>query len=312
MEHIRTPYELQLTQSFRFGEAIAEVANAVLHLIDRSATVRGSPSIKSKIGCANPDTILTRTNASLIGYVLAAQSAGRSACVVGGTQELKWMLDDVIRLKQGRTGEHHEFFGYKNWAEVQEAVLRPEGEHLKTFVKIVDSYGEKTIINALSHSKADESEADLILLTAHKSKGREWSGVMLDDDFFEPYLVPADERLRNSKRMSGNSVSGPVDNKIYNYSQEEARLLYVACTRAIDALQIPRWCEAFFGIQQTVNRMVLEPKLGQPVATSKHESAFPLVTEQAYSQQPIQAPQKSIPWVWIIIVAILVIMLLRR
>ena len=80
------------------------------------------------------------------------------------------------------------------------------------------------MINALSHSKADESEADLILLTAHKSKGREWSGVMLDDDFFEPYLVPADERLRNSKRMKPSPVSGPVDNKIYNYSQRRGTI----------------------------------------------------------------------------------------
>jgi superfamily I DNA/RNA helicase len=62
-----------------------------------------------------------------------------------------------------------------------------------------------------------ESEADVIVSTAHKSKGREWSTVRLAGDFAEPL-----ER--------GAGADG------------ELRLLYVAATRARDVLDL-RACE---------------------------------------------------------------------
>jgi len=67
-----------------------------------------------------------------------------------------------------------------------------------------------------------EEDAELYLSTAHKSKGLEWHSVQLADDFPPPYLG----KERNPR-----------------WNEEEAHLLYVACTRAQHALDVSR-CEA--------------------------------------------------------------------
>jgi superfamily I DNA/RNA helicase len=60
---------------------------------------------------------------------------------------------------------------------------------------------------------APRSSADVVLSTAHKAKGREWDAVRISDDF-----MPTKER-------EGESVS-----------RSEAMLMYVAVTRAKNAL----------------------------------------------------------------------------
>ena len=81
-------------------------------------------------------------------------------------------------------------------------------------MQLVDTHGAETIINAVTRLAA-EQQARVIVSTAHKAKGREWPSVRIGPGF-EP---PADEDGR----------PGPL-------SAEEARLIYVAVTRARELL----------------------------------------------------------------------------
>ncbi|ASR10761.1 hypothetical protein CHY08_27155 (plasmid) [Rhizobium leguminosarum bv. viciae] len=72
--------------------------------------------------------------------------------------------------------------------------------------------------NVGAEQTVDEEKADLVISTAHKSKGREWKSVRLMDDF-----------LRSSPTDKENSGPDPA----------EMRLLYVALTRAKESLEAP-------------------------------------------------------------------------
>ena len=93
--------------------------------------------------------------------------------------------------------------------------MRDEGgSDLKVFVKLIDEYGVQTVMD-VANKAVDEKYADVIVSTAHKSKGREWSAVKIGGDFREPVDedgVPTD----------------PI--------KAECNLAYVSVTRAMNQL----------------------------------------------------------------------------
>lgn len=52
-------------------------------------------------------------------------------------------------------------------------------------VKLVDDYGVEDIL-AVCAGSVSEKDADIIVSTAHKSKGREWNHVKIASDFSPP------------------------------------------------------------------------------------------------------------------------------
>lgn len=87
----------------------------------------------------------------------------------------------------------------------------PQGEDLKLLVKLVDEFGPDRIIEAL-RNMPPESVADIVISTAHVSKGRQFATVQLADDF----------------------PDGPLS----AVEPEELRLLYVAVTRAQERVDV--------------------------------------------------------------------------
>jgi superfamily I DNA/RNA helicase len=201
-----------LTQSFRFGPAIAEVANTILaRLPDAELRIIGTPDIASVVGpVAEPDAVLTRTNAAAVETVLHTQQSGRQAALVGGGEEVVRFAKASVELTQfGRT-EHPDLACFDSWGEVQAYVNEDEqGGELRLLVSLVDRFGVPTILDALDRVIREE-DADVTVSTAHKAKGREWDAVQLAGDFPEPE----------------------------KQGDEELRLLYVACTRAKRELDI--------------------------------------------------------------------------
>jgi len=79
---------------------------------------------------------------------------------------------------------------------------------LRLSVKLIKDYGVEKILRAVDESAGRPEDADVVISTAHKSKGREWPSVRIGDDFPMP------------KDPEGT------------FSPAEMRLLYVAVTRA--------------------------------------------------------------------------------
>lgn len=208
---------LYLRQSFRFGNAVADVANTILAQIPSAAMrITGTPSIPSVVGpVAAPKAILCRTNATAVRTVMRLQAEGRVASLVGGGDDVVTFARAAGELMEGRPTEHRELACFSSWSEVQTYISEDaQGSELRLLAKLVDDFGVPAILAALG-STIREEDADVIVSTAHKSKGREWDSVQLAGDFPPPEKMDDDER----------------------------RLLYVAVTRAqleldIEAVEI--------------------------------------------------------------------------
>lgn len=199
-----------LTQSFRFGPAVAEVANLLLDLIDSPMHLTGLASIPSSVEqiAGYPDAILTRTNGKAMATVLDAQRNGKTPYLMGGGSTVLSFTKAAAQLMDGVRPAHPELACFDTWDEVKEYVSNdPQGDELGLMVSLVEEYGVDLIIKALDKMPRSEVNSDLVVSTAHKAKGREWDRVQLAGDFTLP---------------NGQVAPSPAD----------VRLLYVACTRA--------------------------------------------------------------------------------
>lgn len=224
MEEIDTDRSCFLTTSFRFGSAIADAASRILSLLGEARALKGNPRSHSRIGPTDPLTILARTNASTITAVIEALDKGIRPHLVGGITELMAMLRGVQELKVGTPSVVPEFFGFANWQEVVEFARSGEGEHLQTFVNLVETRGERQLMWALNRT-AEADRCDQIISTAHKAKGREWTTVRLMDDF-----------LKSQPRQD---ATPDATGRIKGHDPAELRLFYVALTRAKEAIEVP-------------------------------------------------------------------------
>jgi hypothetical protein len=212
MDTFKADHHLFLTQSFRFGPAVAHEANKWLSLIDAPLRLTGFDQIDSRLAhIDNPDAILCRTNAGVIAEAIQAIDAGIKVAVVNGTDEIKRMAEAAQELQHGKGCSHPELAAFQSWSDVQTYVNEENVTDLRVFVNLIDNYGAEEVIRIAQQAAGNEKYADLILSTAHKAKGREWGKVKVGSDFQAPKDDAEDE--------------GEI-------SKDEAMLSYVTVTRA--------------------------------------------------------------------------------
>lgn len=234
---------LWLTQSFRFGPAIAAEANKYLKLLNSPKLVKGLGEIESDVGrLDNPDAILCRTNAGVISAIMGEQSRNRSVSIIGRPEELIGFAEACQKLiSGGRTG-HPELAPFLNWEGVRDFVdeYPDEAQEIRTMVKLVEGFGTQRLISAL-HELVSEDRADVVISTAHRAKGREWNSVRLQGDFLH---------------------TDDMDD-------EDLRLAYVAITRAKSTLDMTSW--------ETISpRTAGELSGGEPIRTERKRPALPV------------------------------------
>lgn len=232
MQEIETPNSTYITQSFRFGHAVANVANAILNQhLGANVSVKGFDRIDSQlIAGVRPDAILFRTNGALLGEAMSRMGSQRVA-ITGGVTQLKSLILGAKELMAGNRTNQRELMLFDSWNDVVEFSESGTGKDLKLLVKIMTKQDPNFLLNSLSEiEKNNESSAEIVLSTAHKAKGREWDNVKLGSDF----KMPPKEGEENSADNSDNSGG---------YRPEESNLLYVAATRAKLNLDISE-CEA--------------------------------------------------------------------
>ncbi|MEU4777496.1 UvrD-helicase domain-containing protein [Micromonospora sp. NPDC023633] len=203
----------QLSQSFRFGPAIAAEANKWLSLLDNTdLRLTGYDRVPSRVEPVDePDAVLCRSNGGAIIRVIEALGQGRAAALVGGGQDIRRMAEAAQRLQAGLPTDHPELFAFGTWREVQEYVeMDAAGADLRVFVRLIDRHGPYEVMRVCD-ALVDERYADVVVSTAHKAKGREWGSVRIADDFPEPR---------------------PAEDGSVRIARDEAMLAYVAVTRA--------------------------------------------------------------------------------
>ncbi|WP_436776491.1 UvrD-helicase domain-containing protein [Yinghuangia sp. YIM S09857] len=203
---------LRLTQSFRFGPGIAEVANRWLRHADSEMQITGRGPA-SRIGASpQPDAVLCRGNADAMQEVFTLLDEGVPVALAGGGAALQRIAQAAKELKAGKQTSHPELFLFRTWAEVQDYVEHDTaGQDLRAIVKLVDEHGPDQIMHAVDRL-CGEATAKVVVSTAHKAKGREWDQVRIGDGFEAP-------SVDDEGRQRGLNPA-------------EARLIYVAVTRA--------------------------------------------------------------------------------
>lgn len=214
--------ELELSRSFRFGPAIAAEANRWLALAGVPLRLSGSPNVDSGLGpCPDADAILCRTNGGAMAEILDQLARGRRVALAGRATDLLSLAEAARKLKADQPTDHRDLVLFSTWGDVQDYVeWDPDGRDLLPFVEVIDKYGVDVVLDTLSRL-SDEAHADVTVSTAHSAKGREWSSVRIARDFTEPVTVDD----------SGEKHPAKI-------SAEEARLAYVAVTRARHRLDL--------------------------------------------------------------------------
>jgi superfamily I DNA/RNA helicase len=139
--------------------------------------------------------------------------------ILGGTQQLTYLINSIVQLKIQGYSNHPDLFLFKNFADLKEYADSPMGGDIKPILKLIETYGRERLLSILESTVEDPAEADVTITTAHKAKGLEWSKIRLANDF----KVPSPE--------GGNPTT------------EETNILYVAASRALHQLDLSK-CEA--------------------------------------------------------------------
>lgn len=168
--------ELFLTQSFRFGDAVADKANQVLALLNhKTPPLIGYKSIDSQISWDNKPTerhtVLCRTNAGLLSHAMDVIRKGKTIHVVGNMADMIRRLESAWYLSIGDLQKvtHPGVSLIGDWAALLE--LAHTDTEIKMLVQQVTKYNS-SIPNICAELKAageySEHSADIILSTVHK------------------------------------------------------------------------------------------------------------------------------------------------
>uniref|UniRef100_UPI0025F69BB4 UvrD-helicase domain-containing protein n=1 Tax=uncultured Hyphomicrobium sp. TaxID=194373 RepID=UPI0025F69BB4 len=174
MVELETDLETRLSQSFRFGAAIAAHATSILECLGETIPLRGNPAMPGSIGAVvAPRAMLFRTNGRLIEELFASLGEGKRPHIIGGVSEIMQYVNGAERLKLGQSVDSPlEFFGFRDWAEVQMISDSEDGTpELRRWVRLIDTHGTQKLRAALERLPKEEAGADVILSTGHKSKG---------------------------------------------------------------------------------------------------------------------------------------------
>jgi len=214
---------LPLSASWRFGHAIANVANRILAVRRRDdgfrIVGRGGPSEVVERSDKRPNVILSRSNHGLVQRAVTyARDKTRIGLTKGPEMLCEWLGAAYDLWKYGHS--HHPAFSFfASWNDFQEVAQTQLGAIYRQFIELVAQYLNDTpeIIRLLSNCCVDPATADIILSTLHSYKGLEADDVELSDDYV-PFCREDDTDDRVAQK--------------FIYEQEEANIAYVAMTRA--------------------------------------------------------------------------------
>jgi superfamily I DNA/RNA helicase len=236
----------KLTKTWRFGPAIAAVANAILDTIGGDVRIVPNTAVNSVVRTVSRDNernslpeslvtdvdaVITRSNAEIIPLLLGYTDMGYKVFCNADNARITMLCDELERLKDGKkpwTEEMKVFHSYAELMEVIESNLSTKGDTIRidstrecnrvllSLLRSIIQVGPAKVRSLLSRTARTEEEADIVLSTIHKSKGREWPRVWVASAPWRMFYGKPSEYARD----------------------EEWMLVYVAVTRSVDVLYL--------------------------------------------------------------------------
>jgi len=222
LDYIRqhfSPSVYFLSQSFRCPPKVAWLANMV---IQKAGATKEFVGVASPAPITKQTTYIARTNGGLFGF--CAENIDKKIYFVGGIRG--YNFSDLLDI-QNLISNKHEFIrndfiaSFPDFKSLLKYSKEMKDVSLIGTIGIVLKYMKHNIYSLVKELKeaatTNIKEADIVVTTAHKSKGLEWSQVELLDDF--PF---------SSEEKMARCDMG-----------EELRLLYVSITRAMGSVKLP-------------------------------------------------------------------------
>ncbi len=225
--------EFPLTQSWRFGDDVATLANGILrhHSSPPRRPMRGCPGQETevlrytgKVPRGARTAILARTNARLFESLAGLD---RPFHLLGGIADLQRQLSSAFALQQRELHKvtDDSIARFTSWHAFDDAANKGDGE-ARRLRDIVAKHGRELpgVLDKIGRlHQTNEADAHIIISTAHKAKGREFDTVVVLDDFDLP-------STQVKRRQAAPAMAGEADQMI--------NLIYVACTRATHRLYL--------------------------------------------------------------------------
>ena len=213
---------MQLSQSWRYGEVIADVAQFILSKYD--VQVRGNSAIASSLtDVRNLDTytMIFRTNSALFEEAEKLIETGKNVKVEINVADFVRQIKSAVSLHNKEKPFHDNIARFGSWAELME--FSKESVEIQRLANMALRHDVEDLIARLEQANVS-STPDIVLTTAHKSKGLEYDNVVIANDF----------------RFGTKDVM--------EMPEQELNLLYVACTRAKKNLQLPDVLKEAMGV----------------------------------------------------------------
>ena len=243
--------KLQLTESFRFPQEIADLGLEVLSFkegkeesFDFSKLRLIGKGTSTKI---ETKAIISRSNIALLEKMIVSKNLYRKPFVEGGLDSLLQTnsgvsLTDIFYLKRGEKDKIQNFFvkNFKTLDELLDYYEDVDDQSINSFCNFIKKFENSLLVelDALKKRLSDSKEyADYIFSTIHKAKGNEWDEVtILSPDNFEdgfPIKVPnaITQKGRDGKVINIELTDEEKEIKRKQWI-EELNIYYVAVTRA--------------------------------------------------------------------------------
>lgn len=230
MQTVPAQFNFTLSQSFRFGPAVATLANKLLraHFNETTPIVGSGP--QTQIRHANDRrpqcyAVLTRTNAELFDHAVTALCTDKQMAFIGGVKGYGFdRLSDVQHLAMSNHAAIRDPFirSFSSIGAMEDYAEEIEDFESSRLVQIAREYGTDIFslvnrINSMGGTYGEMPDPDRVFATAHKSKGSTLDHVVLADDF-RPLLI--DEV--------------PIE----EVDEQEVHLAYMAATRPRHSLYL--------------------------------------------------------------------------
>ena len=220
LENFRSNFTHYLTQSFRFDNNVARVANMILdHYKGEKRPIRGTPVNRPTKPKWSPKshTLIARTNAALFDRAVQLYRKEKIAFMGGVTGYRLDSLREVFYLLNHEKEKIKDPYlkGFDSFSDLKAYARTVEDLELLSVCAVVEKY-TSTIpkhVAGIKEKAVEPDRAAIVLTTAHKAKGLEWDNVLLLDDF-----TPL---LRDDKLLEATGTD-----------PDEYNLIYVAMTRA--------------------------------------------------------------------------------
>lgn len=222
-----------LTGSFRFGRAVAEVANAILSAKgETELRLRGlgGPSRVGRLAPNTPHAFIARGNSALFGRAVAAIEARERFAFVGPLYSYRLdLIEQTYALSRGLPTTDAFLKAFDSFEALDEYAQALEDREWMGRCNLVKRYGARlprlvAQIQAQAGTYPGPGSFHVVLTTAHRAKGLEFDHVVMADDFMD-FFDEDNGQWRDLTQASERE-------------REEVNLQYVAATRARKALEV--------------------------------------------------------------------------